>query len=390
MTGVLLALNAGSSSLKFALFDNALAPLLRGRITGIGGRAMFHAVPSQDAAPVEESWPGRSHEDFLPRLLDWIAAQPGLPALAAVGHRIVHGGQHFAAPLQLEETALEALERLVPLAPLHQPHNLSLVRALTALRPGLPQIGCFDTAFHVTMSATARRFGLPHALEDQGVKRYGFHGLSYGYIAHRLAELAPERAKGRIIVAHLGSGASLCALRDGRSVDTTMGMTALDGLVMATRVGSLDPGVMLHLMRQGMTWEELETMLYEHAGLQGVSGFSGDMAALLASDRPEAARAVDLFVFRVVREIGALAATLGGLDGLVFTAGIGENSAIIRRRICEGCAWLGVAVDEAANRAHAPSISAAASHVPAWVIATDEEFMIAHQAMGVLAGAAGR
>jgi len=386
MANAVLALNAGSSSLKFALFNGELQARLRGSITGIGGQAQFQASVAAGDRPVQEPWEGRTHEDFLKQLLAWIAARSEGHDIAAVGHRIVHGGQCYTAPVRLDETVLAALKKLNPLAPLHQPHNLSPVQALLALRPGLPQVGCFDTAFHATMPPTARRFGLPRNLEESGVKRYGFHGLSYDYIVARLRQIAPQRAGCRIIVAHLGSGASLCALRDGQSIDTTMGMTALDGLVMSTRVGALDPGALMYLAGQGMTPEALESLLYLRSGLLGVSGFSGDMRTLLASDRPEAAEAVELFVYRAVREIGALAASLGGLDGLVFTAGIGENSAIIRRRICDGCAWLGVAIEEPANQAQALSISAAGSRVGVWVIPTDEEHTIARQTLGLLKG----
>ena len=386
MANAVLALNAGSSSLKFALFNGELQARLRGSITGIGGQAQFQASVAAGDGAVQEPWEGRTHEDFLKQLLAWIAARSEGHDIAAVGHRIVHGGQRYTAPVRLDETVLAALEKLNPLAPLHQPHNLSPVQALLALRPGLPQVGCFDTAFHATMPPTARRFGLPRNLEESGVKRYGFHGLSYDYIAARLRQIAPQRAGCRIIVAHLGSGASLCALRDGQSIDTTMGMTALDGMVMSTRVGALDPGALMYLAGQGMTPEALESLLYLRSGLLGVSGVSGDMRTLLASDRPEAADAVELFVYRAVREIGALAASLGGLDGLVFTAGIGENSAIIRRRICDGCAWLGVAIEEQANQAQALSISAAGSRVGVWVIPTDEEHTIARQTLGLLKG----
>ena len=386
MASAVLALNAGSSSLKFALFNSELQARLRGSITGIGGRAQFQVSSAAGEGPVQEQWGGGTHEDFLKQLLAWIAARNESHDIAVVGHRIVHGGQHYTAPVLLDEAVVVALEKLTPLAPLHQPHNLSPVRALLALRPGLPQVGCFDTAFHATMPPTARRFGLPRNLEESGVKRYGFHGLSYDYIAARLRQIAPQKADGRIIVAHLGSGASLCALRDGHSIDTTMGMTALDGLVMSTRVGALDPGALMYLVGLGMGPEALEALLYTRSGLLGVSGFSGDMRTLLASDRPVAGEAVDLFVYRAVREIGALAASLGGLDGLVFTAGIGENSAIIRRRICDGCAWLGVTMDESANQAQALSISAAGSRVEIWVIPTDEEHSIARQTRDLLSG----
>jgi acetate kinase len=385
MAGAVLALNAGSSSIKFALFDRALRAFVRGCISGIGKAARFSAIASDGTLLCDEYWPGQAHEEFLASLLDWIAIHGGGDPSAA-GHRIVHGGERFTATARLDAATMTALEELVPLAPLHQPHNLSPVRALAALRPDLPQFGCFDTAFHATIGATARRFGLPRALEAAGMRRYGFHGLSYEFISRRLREIAPRHAGGRIIAAHLGSGASLCGLKDGRSADTTMGMTALDGLVMGTRCGALDPGAMLQLMKQGRTTADMEDLLYLRSGLLGVSGLSGDMRDLLESSRAEAAEAVDLFVFRAVREIGALAASLGGLDGLVFTAGIGENSALIRRRICDGCAWLDISLDEDANQAHALSIAAASSPVPVWVIQTDEESTIARHVHQAIAG----
>jgi acetate kinase len=281
----------------------------------------------------------------------------------------------------LDDATMTALTALVPLAPLHQPHNLAAVAALTKLRPGLPQVGCFDTAFHQTMDATARRFALPQAMEKSGIRRYGFHGLSFEYIAGRLKAIAPAQAGGRIIVAHLGSGASLCALKDGRSIDTTMSFTPLDGLVMATRCGALDPGVLLYLMQaRGMDAAGLQDLLYDRSGLLGVSGISGDMRVLLASNEAGAKAAVELFVWRAAREIGSLAASLGGLDGIVFTGGIGENSAPIRAAIAARMAWLGLALEDAANRANAMTISLVGSAVLAWVIPTDEEAVIARQA----------
>jgi acetate kinase len=384
MATPVLAINAGSSSIKFALFDHALKALVRGCISGIGKAARFTARDADETLLCDENWPGQVHEEFLEPLLSWLEAH-GSGNPSAVGHRIVHGGANFTGPQRLDAVVLGALEQLVPLAPLHQPHNLSPVRALAALKPDLPQFGCFDTGFHATIGPTARRFGLPRPMEAAGLRRYGFHGLSYEFVSRRLGEIAPGHAGKRIIVAHLGNGASLCALKGGRSVDTTMGMTALDGLVMGTRCGALDPGAMLQLMKQGRTAAELEDLLYLRSGLLGVSGISADMRDLLESGRTEAAQAVDLFVFRAVREIGALAASLGGLDGLVFTAGIGENSAVIRRRICEGSAWLGVFLDESANRAHALSIMAASSRIPVWVIPTDEESAIARQVHNALA-----
>ncbi len=387
MGDAVLVLNAGSSSIKFALFAMTL-PLRRlwhGEIEEIGRAPRVRAWDAAEELLPEQLWAGNTHEDFLAQLLQWTQAHLQGDALAAVGHRIVHGGADFTAPTKLDAQTIAALDRLSPLAPLHQPHNLNAVRALAKLRPGVPQIGCFDTAFHASMDATTRRFALPRALENEGIRRYGFHGLSYEFIAGRLRQIAPAHADGRIIVAHLGNGASLCALKNGRSVDTTMGLTALDGLVMGTRCGALDPGVLLYLMQQyGMAAPALEDLLYHQSGLLGVSGLSGDMRALLAAGDRAAEEAIELFVFHVAREIGALAASLGGLDGLVFTAGIGENSAEIRRRVALRCAWLGVELAEAPNNAGAGLISAPDSRVSTWVIATDEEAMIARHTIAAI------
>ncbi|MFZ9635101.1 MAG: acetate/propionate family kinase, partial [Alphaproteobacteria bacterium] len=305
--------------------------------------------------------------------------------LAAIGHRVVHGGTRFAEPLRVDDEAIAALEALVPLAPLHQPHNLAPVRAYRATRPGVPQVACFDTAFHRAQPAIAQSFALPGRFARDGVRRYGFHGLSYEYIARRLPELDPALADARVVVAHLGNGASLCAMRGGRSVASTMGFTALDGLVMGTRCGSLDPGVVLHLMdRYAMGPREIEALLYRQSGLLGVSGISSDMRVLRASPDPRAREAIDLFVYRAGREIGSLAAALGGLDALVFTAGIGENDAATRREIAAACAWLGVQVDEAANLAGGPRLSPPGSAVSAWAVETDEERMIALHTVAAL------
>ena len=358
LPAIVLTLNAGSSSLKFALFgDTGIAPvrIAEGKIEGIG----------------------RNYDVVLDDVLQWTQQHLAGAALTAVGHRIVHGGD-FANAMLLDDAAMATLTALAPLAPLHQPHNLAAVAALAKLRPGLPQVGCFDTAFHQTMDATARRFALPQDMEKAGIRRYGFHGLSFEYIAGRLQEIAPAQAGGRIIIAHLGSGASLCALKDGRSVDTTMSFTPLDGLVMATRCGALDPGVLLYLMQtRGMDAAGLQDMLYDRSGLLGVSGISDDMRVLLASDAAGAKAAVELFVWRAAREIGALAASLGGLDGIVFTGGIGENSPPIRAAIAARMDWLGLTLDDAANRAGAVTISMAGRAALAWAIPTDEEAVIA-------------
>lgn len=386
MADAILVLNAGSSSIKFALFEAAGRRLAQGKIEGIGTAPHFRARDVHDGAVAEKRWEGGGHEDLLGHLLSWAEGRLGGERLVAAGHRIVHGGAHFIAPQRLTEATVAALEALSPLAPLHQPHNLNAVMAVARLRPGLPQIGCFDTAFHAAMPPVARRLALPRALEREGVRRYGFHGLSYEYIAGRLREIAPQRAGGRIIAAHLGNGASLCALRAGQSIDTTMGFSTLDGLMMGTRCGALDPGVPLYLMRQhGLDAAALEELFYRRSGLLGVSGISSDMRALLASSDPAAREAVELFAFRIARETGALAMSLGGLDGLVFTAGIGENAAEIRSLVVERIAWLGVTLDEAANARSEILISGADSAVSVWVIPADEETMILRHTIAALA-----
>jgi acetate kinase len=309
--------------------------------------------------------------------------------LAAAGHRVVHGSTRFTAPVAINEAVIHDLERLVPLAPLHQPHNLAAIRALAAAHPNLPQVACFDTAFHSGHAEVASRMALPRALHDAGIRRYGFHGLSYESIIRTLRQRAPVLAAGRIVVAHLGSGASLCAVRNGVSIDSTMGFTALDGLPMGTRCGSIDAGVLLFLLEQGTSHETIQHLLYHESGLLGASGgISDDMRDLLASDRAEAAQAVDLFVYRVVREIAAMAACMGGIDGLIFTAGIGENSPVIRERICQGCEWLGVKIDPPANLRAEGGITTQGSDVSAWVIPTNEEQMIAHHTVETLKASA--
>lgn len=381
----ILVLNAGSSSVKFSVFretdTGALCVSCNGQISGIGTAPRFEARAADRTPLADRRWPegenpNQSH--LAKELVTWIDEHLEGARLVAAGHRVVHGGTRYAAPVQLGPAVLADLERFIPLAPLHQPHNLNTIRALMEAHPELPQVACFDTAFHRTKPAVAERFALPRALEEEGVHRYGFHGLSYEYIARTLPGLAPELAAGCVVVCHLGSGASMCALRAGCSVDSTMGFTALDGLPMGTRCGAIDPGVLLYLLRQkGLTVNELETLLYHRSGLLGVSGISNDMRDLLATDAPAAREAVDLFVFRIAREAGALAASMGGLDGLVFTAGIGERAAEIRAAVCARLEWLGLRLDPAANAIHGPRISAADSRISAWVIPTDEEQMIA-------------
>jgi acetate kinase len=383
-SNVIAVVNAGSSSIKFSLFGEGksdLSVLLQGQIEGLyTDGAHFVARDGDGGAVAEKRWDTTrlSHADAMRHLLGFLRAQLGDRGVEAVGHRIVHGGTDYAAPVRIDADVVSRLERLIPLAPLHQPHNLAPVRTLLDAAPHLPQVGCFDTAFHVAQPPLAQAFALPADITDRGVRRYGFHGLSYEYIASVLPTLDRRLAEARVIVAHLGNGASLCALRAGRSVASTMGFTAVEGLPMGTRSGALDPGVILYLIDElKMGTREIERLLYKQSGLLGVSGISSDMRTLEASADPRARLAIDLFIYRIGREIGSLAAALGGLDAIVFTAGIGEHSASVRRSVCRAAAWLGLALDEAANDAGASRISAPDSKVSAWVVPTDEELMIA-------------
>tara|TARA_R110000787_G_scaffold79023_1_gene172605 strand:- start:7878 stop:9080 length:1203 start_codon:yes stop_codon:yes gene_type:complete len=393
-----VSLNSGSSSIKFSLFvldgEGALRLSAGGKIEKIGIAPTVTARSVEGGVLLERAWPDGAtlaHADLLADLFAWAGDHPlEGHEIIAIGHRVVHGGTEFAAPRLVDTALLEKLEALCPLAPLHQPHNLAAIRAIAALRPELPQVACFDTAFHHDKPDIASRFAIPRALHDQGIRRYGFHGLSYEYIVRRLAEIDPALADGRVIAAHLGNGASLCAMQAGKSVDTTMGFTALDGLMMGTRCGSIDPGVVLHLQAQlGMSPAEIEDLFYKKSGLLGVSGISSEMRTLAASDAPEAAEAIDLFACRAAREVAALATSLGGIDGIVFTAGIGENDADIRSRICSRLAWLGVRIDELANVGNCPRISMPDSPVAVLVIPTDEERMIALHTLNVLGNALG-
>ncbi|HZG10362.1 MAG TPA: acetate/propionate family kinase [Allosphingosinicella sp.] len=391
MREAVLSINAGSSSIKFALFglgaNDALEPICAGKIEGIGSAPHLIARDAAGQILAERRWEDVSlgHDTFLDELLSWLETSGGACRLVAIGHRVVHGGTEFFAPALVTKHVMDALARLVPLAPLHQPHNLAAIFAAGAARPSVPQVACFDTAFHQTQPAVATRFAIPLAYFDAGIRRYGFHGLSYEYVARILGQLDPDLAAGRVIAAHLGNGASLCALASGRSIDTTMGFTALDGLMMGTRCGAIDPGVILYLQQQkGMSADAVERLLYAQSGLLGVSGLSSDMRDLLASCEEPARQAVELFVYRIVREAEALASSLGGLDGLVFTAGIGENSPAVRALVCRRLAWLGVAIDAEANEAGAPTISTAGSRVTIRVIPTDEECMIAMHALGIV------
>jgi acetate kinase len=393
----ILVLNAGSSSIKFSVFALGQGDRLHldagGQVEGIGSKPRFVARDAAGAELRDETFAIEGpdgHGQAMRRLGGWLRERLADDRVLAVGHRVVHGGVDYARPVAIDDAAMARLERLVPLAPLHQPHNLAAIRAIQAQMPGLLQVACFDTAFHRGHPELADWFALPRRFYDEGIRRYGFHGLSYEYIARALAEVAPEIADGRVVVAHLGSGASMCALDGGRSMDSTMGFTALDGLVMGTRCGALDPGVVLHLSRaHGMDADAIERLLYHDCGLKGVSGISNDMRDLLASEDPHAAQAIDLFVWRIARELGALAAVLGGLDALVFTAGIGERSAEIRARVCARAAWLGIELDEDANRHGGPRLSVAGSKVSAWAIPTDEELMIARHTLAVLRSSRG-
>lgn len=388
-----VSLNAGSSSIKFALFtlDDPSHPLLAasGKIEKIGIEPSLRAKSVDGTVLVERTWPGGAgltHAELLRGLFAWAIDHLGEREVIAIGHRVVHGGTRFAAPALVDDALLAELEKLCPLAPLHQPHNLAAIRAVREISPTLPQVACFDTAFHHDKPELASRIALPRALHDRGIRRYGFHGLSYEYIAAELAKIDPNLAAGRVVAAHLGNGASLCAMKNGQSMDTTMGFTALDGLMMGTRCGSLDPGVLLYLQSElGMSVSAVEDLLYRQSGLLGVSGISSDMRTLSADGSPAALEAIALFIWRAAREFGAMTASLGGLDAIVFTAGIGENHAGVRQGICERLGWLGVCLDERANAVNAPRISTAQSKIAALVIPTDEERMIAMHTVATLA-----
>ena len=393
MSEYALVLNAGSSSLKFCVYgrgDDAWRLESRGQIQGIGTKPALSAKDASgnvlhdallDKGTVHD---GRTALDAL---AEWLRSRYSGAQVVGVGHRVVHGGRHFTGPVVVTPEILAELRKLIPLAPLHQPYNLAAIEAVYERLPGVPQVACFDTSFHRGQPAVAEVVPLPHEIRERGVQRYGFHGLSYEYIASVLPRVAPEIAGGRVVVAHLGSGASLCAMTDRKSIDSTLGFTALEGLCLGTRPGSLDPGIVLYLFQDlGLTPKQVETMLYKQSGLIALSGISSDMRDLLReSTKPAAKLAIDYFVYRAVKEIGALSAALGGIDGLVFTAGIGENSAEVRLRIVEGCRWLGVELDADANRANQTRISVSSSRVSAWVIPTNEELIIARH-MGQLLG----
>ncbi len=387
-----LVLNAGSSSLKFCVFERP--PLeswrlaARGQIEGIGTSPRLRVKDDNDESLANQDVAARDGRDALDVLAGWLRSKYGGSRVLGVGHRVVHGGARFKGPTIVDADVMRELYQLAPLAPLHQPHNLAAIEAVSERLPGIPQVACFDTSFHRGQPAVAELIPFPRELRQQGLQRYGFHGLSYEYIASVLPQVAPEIAHGRVVVAHLGSGSSLCALKTGKSFDSTLGFTALDGLCMGTRPGSIDPGVVLHLFQGlNLSAKEVETLLYKKSGLLGISGISNDMRDLLGRSEPAAQLAVDYFVYSVAKHIGALTAALGGIDGLVFTAGIGENSPEIRRRICESSAWLGIELDEAANTKRHEKISTPRSKPSVWVIPTNEELMIARHT-GALLGLA--
>ena len=391
MKETILVINAGSSSIKFSAYKVAdqrdPTPLLTGQVEGIGTRPRLIARDGKGAQLVDKSFPTTTingYESAIEALAGWLGTLGNQGHLLAAGHRIVHGGLE-EAPVLIDEHVLDKLEHAIPLMPLHLPSNLAAIRALRKTQPSLPQIACFDTTFHRGRPAIADRYALPDTLFREGVRRYGFHGLSFEYIAEQLQIVAPEIATGKVIVAHLGSGASMCALSGGKSVDTTMGFSALDGLAMSTRCGAIDPGVIIYLVRdRQMSPDTVERLLYRESGLRGLSGLSGDVRDLLASRSPEAKFALDYFVYHTCRELGGLTAILKGLDAIIFTAGIGENSAEIRERICLQCAWLGLRLDFEANRAGGPRISAPGSQVSAWVIPTNEELVIARHTVALM------
>jgi acetate kinase len=389
----ILVANSGSSSVKFQVFEidagHRLVRQIKGKVEGIGTKPHLGASGADGKVLVDQAYENEKVPD-VPSALHaagaWLRDELRIDPIA-VGHRVVHGGPDYAGPVLVDESVLKRLERYIPLAPLHQPHNLAPIRSILAVRPELPQAACFDTAFHRDHSALADRYAIPARLYAEGVRRYGFHGLSYEYIAGRLAGIAPEKANGRVIVAHLGSGASMCALRGGESVESTMGFTALDGLAMGTRCGQIDPGVVLYLIEEkGMSPSAVRHLLYHDCGLKGLSGLSNDMRELEASSDPRASFAIEYFVYRVGLLAGMLAAALGGLDAFVFTAGIGENSATIRERIAASLFWPGARLDPTLNAAHRQEISPQDSAVVLYVIPTDEEMMIAKHTLALISG----
>jgi acetate kinase len=385
MSDIIPVLNGGSSSLKFSIYevlgDHSLRMRITGQIEGLGTRPHFIAKDHEENILEERHWESADGIDsrfLFGFLVGWATGQIRGSTVLGVGHRVVHGGPNFSSPVIVDQQTIETLDKLCALAPLHLPYNLAYIKTAMSMNPKTPQVACFDTAFHRGHPTLADLFALPRAYYDEGIRRYGFHGLSYEYIARRLPEVAPEIATGRVIVGHLGSGVSMCAMQNGNSMDSTMGFSVLDGLPMGTRPGALDAGVVLHLIREkGMDPDALEQLLYKECGLLGLSGVSNDVRDLEASHDPMAKEALDYFVYRATQTLGALAGAMGGVDGVVFTAGIGENSPEIRARICRSASWMGIELDETANQAGGPRISTKNASVSAWVIPTDEEQMIA-------------
>jgi acetate kinase len=389
MAECIAVVNAGSSSVKFGFYDTEGDEplLLKGQVEQIGVSPSLTASDAGGNELAQLSWPakGFGHAEAMHAIIE--TARELLPGstVKGVGHRVVHGGTRFAAPVEVTAEIISELEKLSPLAPLHQPHNLAPIKAIASAVPVIRQVACFDTGFHQSQRPIAQAYALPRELSDSGIRRYGFHGLSYEFVSTRLGVVSPEHAGKRIIIAHLGNGASLCAIHEGRSVATTMGFTAVEGLVMGTRCGSIDPGVLIYLMDEhGMDARGIESLVYKKSGLLGVSGISSDMRTLRGSDDPKAREAIDLFIYRIFREIGSLAAALGGLDGLVFTGGIGQRDAKTRQEVVAGCAWLGAVLDEEANADHEQRIESALSRLPIWVLPTDEERVICRHTAALL------
>jgi acetate kinase len=389
MADCIAVLNAGSSSIKFALYQHGQDQhlLFGGQVEQIGVAPKLTVKDSDGEKVLENSWGAKDldHRTATTTIIETAIGLLGGKPVSGIGHRVVHGGTQFTAPALVTREVVASLRTFCPLAPLHQPHNLAPIEAIASAAPHIPQVACFDTAFHQAQPALAQSFALPRELTDNGVRRYGFHGLSYEFVTGRLKEIAPDLAAGRAIIAHLGNGASICAVKGGRSTATTMGFTAVDGLVMGTRCGSLDPGVLIYLMdEKGMDARALESLIYKKSGLLGVSGISSDMRTLRQSEEPNAREAIDLFIYRIVREIGSLAAALGGVDGIVFTGGIGQNDAATRSEVIAGCAWLGAQLDDSSNKGTEGRIDSSASQIPIWVIPTDEERVIARHTASIL------
>jgi acetate kinase len=394
MSNAIVVLNTGSSSIKFSAFVECgenLEPSVRGQVEGLYTSARFISKAPDGSVKVEKAWPENAkvgHAEALDHLIGYLRSELAEYRIVGVGHRVVHGGPVYNQPVRVDAQVLATLENFIPLAPLHQPHNLAPIRRAVEIAPELPQVACFDTSFHRTQPSVAQMYALPSDLREAGVMRYGFHGLSYEYIASILPGIDATAANGKTIVLHMGNGVSMCAVEAGRSLATTMGFTAVEGLPMGTRCGSLDPGVVLYLMDQlGMDARAIERLLYNRSGLLGVSGISSDMRTLLTSEEPAAKLAIDYFIYRTRRELGSLAAALDGLDAIVFTAGIGENAPIIRSQVCRDAAWLGVDIDEEANAEGLQRISSDSSRVSVWVIPTNEELMIARHTRRVLKSA---